>query len=93
MLCPPSLIPEYKKNSPNYFTTLREKVWVKHTSLSESGTMLYMFNETFSNDSICISITFMDQSVSLNRETIIKESDVYIGYHSVEKKCISFCRP
>ena len=27
----------------------------------------------------------MDQSVSLNRETIIKESDVYIGYNSVEK--------
>ena len=27
----------------------------------------------------------MDQSVSLNRETIIKESDDYIGYHSVEK--------
>ena len=32
----------------------------------------------------------MDQSVSLNRETIIKESDVYIGYHSVEKKILLF---
>ena len=35
---------------------------------------------------MCLSITFMDQSVSLNEEIIIKESDVNISYHSVEKK-------
>ena len=37
-----------------------------------------------------ISKTFMDQSVSLNREIIIKESDVNKRHHSVKKKFISF---
>ena len=39
---------------------------------------------------LCISITFiiMDQSVSLNREIIIKESDVNISYNSVEKSSL-----
>ena len=40
-----------------------------------------------------LSIKRMYQSVSLKREIIIKESDVNINYHSVEKKSIGFCRP
>ena len=39
----------------------------------------------YGNDSICTSITFMDQSVSLNKEIMIKESDANISYHSVKK--------
>ena len=39
----------------------------------------------YGNDSVCISIAFMDQSISLKREMIIKESDVNISYLSVEK--------
>ena len=46
----------------------------------------------YGNDSICISMTLMDQSVSLNKEIIVKESDSNISYYSVEKKFISFCR-
>ena len=45
---------------------------------------------------LCISITYMDQSISLKRKVIIKESDVSISYHSVKsvkKKFTSFCRP
>ena len=47
----------------------------------------------YGNDSICISITFMDQSVGLKRELIIKESDVNINYHSVGKKIHKFLSP
>ena len=39
--------------------------------------------------SICIPITLLDQSLTLNRKIIIKESDLNISYHSEEKNSCS----
>ena len=38
-------------------------------------------------------LTIMGQSVGLNRGIIIKEIDVNISYHSVEKKIHKFLSP
>ena len=47
----------------------------------------------YGNPSLCISLTFIEQSAILNREIIIKACDVNIGYPSGKKKSLVVVAP
>ena len=47
----------------------------------------------YGNPSVCISLTFMEHSVILNREIIIKAFDFNIGYPLEKKKSLVAVAP